>query len=118
MAIAKSAGTATTGLRLHHRPLPAASSVTSAMASSAALNGTRSCVAIDRASAVMADVTPATQTTGARPRLQASAVAATTNETSTEAVTVVDSTLKTRVSSHSMGARINAAVAAYDVLAN
>ena len=87
------------------------------MKSSAEMNGSRSCVAISNARAVNTAVMLAIQRTGVRLRFQARADAAITNALSTPAVTEAGKTLKRRVSSQSMGARIKPAVTAYAALA-
>src|SRR5271157_5929393 len=87
------------------------------MMSSAEMNGSRSCVAISNARAVNTAVRLAIQRTGARLRFHARDDAPATNAISTPAVTQAGNTLKRRVSSHSMGARIRPEVAAYAALA-
>src|ERR1035441_4607601 len=82
------------------------------IASSAAMKGRSVCVAIDKARASGAAAALATQTTDARLRFHASAEAAQTNAPSTAAVAAAGNTLKRRVSSQSMGARIKADVQA------
>ena len=110
--MARSAAAATSGRTLHGWLRAAAYSHVSAISSSVARKGRSSCVAMDRARAAAAAVALAIQKTGARFRFQASAVAAITNAPRMAAVACAGSTLKLRVSSQSMGARISAEVPA------
>src|ERR1700722_12127292 len=80
--------------------------------------GSMSCVAMSRAMAVMAGATAAAQTIEVRWRLHASAKAVQMKPARSVAEAEGERTLKRRVSSQSMGAKMRAEVTAYVVLAN
>src|SRR5207245_4873967 len=105
------------GRTLGQRPLQAAASVISAIASSATRNGRGSPVPSSSATQAIAAETVGVQTTEASLRFQASAAAQPTKPARTPAAVPAGITWKRRVSSHNIGGRITAAVVAYAVLA-
>src|SRR5271166_4509805 len=107
-----SAARAATGRTLSWRLRRAAYSLRVAIKSSAAMKGISWRVATAKASAAADAVPLATQKTGVRSIFHASAVAAITNMLRMAAVTGGGNTLKLKVSSQSMGARIRAEVPA------
>src|ERR1019366_3552058 len=109
---ARSAEAATSGLTVSSRLRAAADSPTSTIRSRAAMKGSRWWVAKDKARATTAAVMLATQMIGTKSRFHARAEAEITNTHRMAAVTDGGRTLNRRVSSQSMGPRINADVQA------